>query len=230
MAVKRIICLANSRKLSGRCIAGKEEASGKWLRPVSDRFHEEVSEFERQYEDGSDPQVLDVIDVPLRHPKPNGHQTENWVLDPRHYWVRKDRLKWARLPSLVDQVADLWGVGQSSYSGQNDRISLEIAQKLDRSLYLVSVDGLTIKVFAPGQDFGNLKRRVQGQFSHNGTRYKLWITDPRIERTYRARADGEYSFPQCYLTVSLGEPHNDGFVYKLVAAVITRDLTGDAHE
>ena len=27
--VKRIVCLANSRKLSGRCVAGKELSSGR---------------------------------------------------------------------------------------------------------------------------------------------------------------------------------------------------------
>ena len=77
--VKRIICLANSRKLSGRCIAGVEisrygSAAG-WIRPVSAREHEEVSEHERQYEDGSDPRVLDVIDIPFVTPRPKGYQT-----------------------------------------------------------------------------------------------------------------------------------------------------------
>lgn len=60
---KRIVCLANSRKLQGRCIAGRELVGGKpaaWIRPVSDREHEEVSECERQYQDGSDPRVLDM--------------------------------------------------------------------------------------------------------------------------------------------------------------------------
>lgn len=89
--VERLVCLANSRKLSGRCVAGKElidEVAGPWVRPVSDRPKEEVSEDERQYEDGSDPRVLDIIDVPLTAPRPKAYQSENWLLEPEEYWKR----------------------------------------------------------------------------------------------------------------------------------------------
>lgn len=63
---RRIVCLANSRKMQGRCVAGRElnaGVAGSWIRPVSDRPAEEVSEYERQYQDGSDPRVLDIISV-----------------------------------------------------------------------------------------------------------------------------------------------------------------------
>lgn len=84
--IKRMVCLANSRKrLAGRCVAGRVLENGQptgWIRPVSNREHEEVSECERQYQDGSEPRLLDVIDVPLIESKPKGYQTENWLLDP----------------------------------------------------------------------------------------------------------------------------------------------------
>ena len=88
-AVKRILCLANSRKLSGRCIAGREIIADNpeaWIRPVSKREHQEVSEEESRYEDGTEPAVLDVINVPLVGPHPHLYQQENWLLDPDYYW------------------------------------------------------------------------------------------------------------------------------------------------
>ena len=96
--VKRIVCLANSRKLNGRCVAGKEILEdgniGRWVRPVSARKSEEVSEYERQYEDGGEPRVLDVIDVPLLSARPKNYQQENWLLDPDRYWERVCHVSW----------------------------------------------------------------------------------------------------------------------------------------
>ena len=82
-------------------------------------------------------------------------------------------------------------------------------------------------MFAPGAAFGNPKRRVQANFQHRGIRYALWVTDPVIERDYKARADGTYTIGECCLCVSLGEPlqkqNGESCRYKLVAAVIQRE-------
>ncbi len=91
MIVKRFLCLANSRKLSGRCVAGREltpEGPGPWIRPVSSRVHQEISEYERQYPDGSDPRVLDVIDITFIEHQPREYPSENWVIDSKRYWLR----------------------------------------------------------------------------------------------------------------------------------------------
>jgi hypothetical protein len=220
--IKRIVCLANSRKLQGRCIAGRELVGGgpgSWIRPVSDRPHEEVSEYERQYEDGSDPRLMDIIDVPLREPRPKGYQQENWLLDPNEYWVRAGRLSWTDLEGLADTSGTLWLNGHHTQNGQNDAIPLDKAVAVTSSLKLVHIDSTQLRVFKPGEAFGNPKRRAQARFRFDGHEYALWVTDPSIERAYLSREDGQYGLGVSYLTISLGEPFNNS-CYKLVAAVI----------
>ncbi|HVF14073.1 MAG TPA: hypothetical protein VM942_05695 [Acidimicrobiales bacterium] len=220
--IKRIVCLANSRKLSGRCLAGRELVDGRpagWIRPVSNREHEEVSEREREYENGKDPQVLDVIDVPLLEPRPKTFQSENWLLDADYYWKKVGRLEPADLENHVDNDGPLWLNANSTRAGLNDEIPIGHANGLTGSLTLVHVPALRIAVFSPGADFGNPKRRVQARFELGGDEYWLWITDPTYERRYLAQKDGEFALGDCYLTVSLGEPYG-GYVYKLVAAII----------
>lgn len=220
--VKRIVCLANSRKLNGRCIAGREiegaEPRG-WIRPVSAREHQEVSERERHYENGSDPAVLDIIDVPLLRSVPETFQQENWLLDPDNYWIRVGATSYPKLERLLDPVEPLWVDGYSTFNGTNDQIPEGVAATLTSSLRLIHVAGLRLKVFAPSAAFGDTKRRVQAQFEHAGSRYALWVTDPIYERRFLAQDNGSYALGECYLTVSLGEPFN-GSTYKLVATII----------
>jgi hypothetical protein len=226
--LKRLICLANSRKLSGRCVAGKEltaTGSGAWIRPVSDRPSEEVSERERQYEDGSDPQVLDLVRVPVLSHKPKSYQPENWLLDPHYYWEREGRAVWRDLAAMVDDPAVLWQNTSSSGKGINDRVALEEANGVGASLYLLHLAHARIRVYVPGAAFGETKRRVQASFVHRGTQYSLWVTDPVIEKKYLSGPDGLFSLGECYAAISLGEPF-DGFCYKLVAAIITPDRAG----
>jgi len=222
MHTKRMVCLANSRKYGGRCIAGKELIAGrpgKWIRPISDRECGEVAECERQYEDGTEPCVLDIVDVPLLRPQPHSYQQENWLIDPNWYWVKAGCASWTSLQRLVDPVSPLWMDGYSSFTGSNDKIPLERADELRDSLRLISTKSLTLAVFAPGQAFGNPKRRVQARFRYAAREYRLWVTDPVYEGTYLERPDGEYPLGECFLTVSLGEPF-EGYCYKLVAAII----------
>lgn len=220
---KRIVCLANSRKLSGRCIAGKEILDngqiGGWIRPVSDRAAEEVSEWERQYEDGSDPRVLDVLDVPLLNPKAKDYQRENWLLDPDQYWKKVSNVTPEQLAQFIDQSAPLWINGHSSNLGFNDRIPVSLANSLDNSLRLIRVASVELAVSTPGQAYGNNRRSVQGRFRFDGTHYWLRVTDPIIERQYLQYPEGTYPVGDCFVTVSIGEPFR-GDSYKLIAAII----------
>ncbi len=221
---KRIVCLANSRKLSGRCIAGRElvnDFPGDWIRPVSSREHQEVSEYERQYKDGSDPRLLDIIDIPLQKHQPWDHQQENWLLDPEYYWRKVAKYSWNDLQQLSETGGTLWQKGYSTRTGSNDRIPLQQANYETSSLKLIYVDKLSLRVFARGEAYENSKRRVQGQFRFGYNSYALWVTDPNIERAYLKREDGNYDLGECYLTISLGEPY-ESYCYKLIAAVMEK--------
>lgn len=219
-SVKRIVCLANSRKMSGRCVAGIDyaaPAAKAWIRPVSDREHQEVSEIERQYADGTDPRLLDIIDIPLLIPKPHLYQSENWLIDPQNYWVKVGTFAVADLSRLAGPVDDLWLNGDSSYNGLNDRIELEGAKALRNSLRLIVLNKATLVVAKSSGLFS--KRSVQARFTYGGTPYWLRVTDPTVTRRYLSRDDGNYALGKCAVSISLGEPLN-GYVYKLVAAIV----------
>lgn len=221
---KRIVCLANSRKLQGRCVAGKELIDGRpgaWIRPVSSRPKEEVSQRERCYADGRDPEVLDIINVPLLQPCPKDYQQENWLLDPTQRWVRVERFPVARLAKLADLPAPLWIDGYSSSRGQNDRVPLEDANTQTNSLMLVHATDFEFTSYHWDNSL-----RIRGCFTLGRVRYSLRVTDPAIEDLARQDIRRLTGRKACYLTISLGEPLRDNndpnkvYAYKLIAAVI----------
>ncbi|GGJ76334.1 hypothetical protein GCM10011583_04610 [Streptomyces camponoticapitis] len=220
--IKTLVCLANSRKLSGRCVAGMvDDDSREWVRPVSSRPKGEVSDRERKYEDGTDPNVLDIISVPLIRPQPNDFQSENWLLDPACYWKKNGRLGWRGLLSLEQQPSALWVNGFSTYHGNDDRLPIEEAVTLSDSLKLIRITNLRLQVHLPGAAFGDQKRVLRAHFSYAGHEYILRVTDPVYEQAYLAKPEGMYELGESFFTVSLGEPY-EGYVYKLVAAIIER--------
>jgi hypothetical protein len=107
---KRIVCLANSFKIGGSCIAGREVLGkgtyGGWIPPVSDRPTAEVWASECQYADNTVPKLLDIIDVPLSHAVPHNHQTENHVLAKKQ-WTKVGVLPWDELENLRERPASL---------------------------------------------------------------------------------------------------------------------------
>ncbi len=222
-SVVSIICLANSRKMSGRCVAGRKIENGKigeWIRPVSARPTEEISEEDRRYKDGILPALLDVISIPMIGAKPHNFQTENHLIDDRFHWDKvrtatKDEVK----ASVENPKGPLWDNSDSSGSGQHDRVPVTIANSLKHSLVLIEVQDLRIHVAIEGAKFGNAKKKARGEFTYDGIPYVLAITDPRIEAEYFKQAEATYSIGKAILCVSLGEPFG-GYAYKLIAAVI----------
>lgn len=59
-----------------------------WYPSHASRASHEVSMEERRYQNGSDPQLLDIVAVPGVGHQPLPHQVENHVLDAGFFWTR----------------------------------------------------------------------------------------------------------------------------------------------
>ena len=220
--IKRIVCLANSYRPSGRCIAGKEVLPdgglGGWLRPVSSPEEGGVGE-ERLYEDRSEPNILDVVNVPVLKHQPLDHQQENWLLDPDSRWVRTQRLASSDLEQYIDPVEPLWIDGSSGSNGENDRVPFSDAKSLEDSLRLIRINTLELSVSLNNRD----ERSVRGGFRYAGSFYLLSVTDPIFRDRYLQLPNDNYRIREILVTVSLGGPVNFGgyiYCYKLIAAII----------
>jgi hypothetical protein len=229
---KTILCLADSRKMSGCCIAGKEwddGTTGQWIRPVSERQAEEISIEDRRYEDGTLPRVLDVVSIEMKVPKPTGFQPENHVIDDGFYWRKVAQGTWEQVIAAVDNApGSLWLDGDSSYNGRNDQIHLAtVGQNLNSSLRLVRTRNLSLSVAMEGPP-ERRKRKVRANFIHNGQNYCFSVTDRPVEERYLKGPDGLFPVGDAVLCISLSEPFN-GYTYKLVASVITPGDVGERH-
>ena len=224
--VKRIVCLANSRKEGDRCIAGKELLEGDaW---AAGYVPSATAEMKRLIHssgstDHSEPRVLDVIGVPVLEARPSTYP-ENWLLDPHSTYPHPHKVCRFTFEDLLltDPTGPLWIDGHSGSNGRNDRIPLYLANALDSSLCLIQVDRLELstsnakhKQKVPGVS----PYRVQGRFRCDGVEYRLSVTDPIYEQAYGQRPNSRYTLDACFLTVSLGGAHKN-FAYKLIAAII----------
>jgi hypothetical protein len=221
---KQIVCLANSRKINGRCIAGKVIGggdSGEWIRPVGAAEHGELFS-ERLYANGTDPQLLDIIRIKLVRRTAHGCQTENHLVDLSQQWAKEGTLSWQNLVTLVDDVQlPLWYDGVSSGNGLNDRIPAEIAAALPKSLALIEVKDLELRLGVEGAYFGNPRRKVRAHFVYKDTEYVFAVTDQNIEMRFTDKPAGySETLPVARLCLSIGEPYQ-GACYKLVAGILT---------
>lgn len=218
MKEARLVCLANSRKLGGRCVAGlrmhgKQVRIGDWVRPVSHSEHGEVPV--PYYDDGSEMQLGDVVvfqeGLAIRHLP--GYQPENVSFSGS--WRHKGRVTWAALCRLAESEVEPWPVGGSSSMGCNDRFLLEHAPQVRKSLTLQRVDDLELAVL---QNPYSNAWDVRAEFSIGGTTLRLKVTDPVVEARLQSTRRSE-SLGDALVCLSLGEPYQ-GHVYKLLAGVV----------
>ncbi len=152
MPTKQILCLANSRKLLGHCIAGKEltaEGYGGWIRPVSSSTGGGLTTADINYQNGETPKLLDIMSVPLLDETPYFHQSENHLNNAQQYWAKVGEATHEVLAGIEDRVDTLWLNGYHSTQGLNDRIPESIAKEsIVSSLLLIRPTTMIINIEA----------------------------------------------------------------------------------
>jgi len=241
MFYKTIVCLANSRKNGGRCVAGKEIINGQltphWIRPVSRSGTGELSSRQSRLRDRipfpklpnwlnnwlglfikrySSAQMLDLITIPLLEHQSHAYQSENYLIDNDQCWIKEPATIPIQLSQCCDATESLWINGYHSYSGSNDKIPLAIAEtQVKTSLLLIKPSTINIIV---ASEF-NHRLKVRTEFTYRGQHYRLVVTDPQFEYRYKFKPTGNYPLgKEVYLCISLGEPFQN-YCYKLVTAI-----------
>jgi hypothetical protein len=217
-----LICLANSYKLSYRCVAGLRVDGGGWVRPVSDKEHGELQYSQYRLPDHSEPHLLDMIRMGLSHGRPLPHQPENWLMNDSG-WTLLER------PASADHARVIAAaVHRGSLLFGNKGRSVPYAHFRNRpareSLLLVQPADIRWHTAFNTYELRNMPRVF---FQLDDVAYDLPLTDPAYAGPLQRRDEGDYrssdlGIPEdatILFTISLGEPL-DGVCYKLVAAVV----------
>jgi hypothetical protein len=231
---RRIVILANSTKRHNRCVAGKViswddtqyHATG-WIRPI-DRNEAEgaVSVKVMRCEDGSYPQVLDIVDVPVLGHAADPNHPEDWVIDRSRRWKRVQQFPAALVHHLCDDGSNLW-----NQPSQSRRVLEGYVTKMANPASLMLVkppSGWKMSLFKDTNFEGRIRTKSRLSFSLGGHDHLFDNNDPHIHTHYAEAVsvplEGEVIIPfrepeSLYFTLSL-TPAFKGWHYKILAAVI----------
>jgi hypothetical protein len=208
----RFVCLANSLKEGGRCVAGIELDANhrpvfhnglpKWIRPVCPTDHGEIPIHHTIAFD-----LLDILEMNVTGSKAEGYQSENVSFDPP--FTKVGALEISSLAPLCDHRNTLFG-------NYGKAIAVDSIAALDHSLVLIRTHKLKAE-FRTNPSRKN-KPQLRAGFEYHSTYYDLPVTDPIFqERILNHSCDLPDEDP-IYLCVSIGIPW-EGWHYKLVAGV-----------
>ena len=209
----RIVCLANSFKDAGRCLAGIDLDTGQWVRPVPAGGGGVPTDWVTI--GGAELRPLDIIEVNLDPaPVATRYQRENrGLLNPGCRLI-------GRLPPA--ETRKYCEFTPTLLHSKSDRVTPQVLESLPPDQWK------SLQLVWPSEFSFEKDERVDYKWRAHfrdffGTLFKLRLTDPAlIARLKRGDRIGS----RCYLAISLTEPFvpPDGGMeprcYKLVAGVV----------
>jgi hypothetical protein len=213
----RIVCLSNSYKEGGRCLAGVKINDNNqllirnnravWIRPVCNTPHEEV------------PNQLAVninyYDVIQFDNDPNytrdDYQSENVLIQNNHINV----IQRVNMANIMDRLCDNDNFNLI-FGNRGKAVHPEIIETLNHSLMMIKVSNFEIidRTYE-GQNYP----QIRISFNYNTNNYDLPITDPVFLHQYQLNNNLLDNTENLYLILSLGVLH-EGWYSKLVATIL----------
>lgn len=215
---KYFICLANSYKHGGRCIAGIEitkNAEGnlvivnnpdgrpRWIRPISNEKDGVIPN-----EIAQDINLFSIIKLSDAIPCARNPHVE----DTKYTQLKCYKGRFSRNKDFINLCLDK--KHQNLFYSQGKAISVDRAGQLDYSLMLIHLENAEAYI-----DEKREKSKYRMKFNYYGYNYDFSITDPIFLEKLRKAPSRSLQLKDVYLTLSLGLEF-DGFHFKLVAGVI----------
>ena len=215
---KYFICLANSYKRNGRCIAGVEvtisqdshwkivrndDGSPHWIRPIDQHtVYGEILEGEAHYIP-----LLSVVKLSEVVPCPHESHSEdvNYMQMTAIGMINSNR-------EVLEQLSD--NVHFEVFYTTDLAISPEVYAKGNYSLMMIHPENILFQ-----EDLTKKRARYRMLFSYHGTNYDFSITDPVFYEQIALQPDILTSLTDVYLTLSIGLEY-EGRHHKLIAGLI----------
>lgn len=215
----RFVCLANSYKEGGRCVAGIEvdnnnkpkikNGNPKWIRPICDTLHGEIPTDLVAHLN-----LLDIIEVDTTDSRDEkNYQSENMYFFENSIKV-VDRFDSDNLHSLLDSRRLI-------FDSRGKALSEEFIERLSYSLMFIRTNEFRI-LCKPSEDRAK-KIQIRMLFCFYGNEYDFPVTDPVFLHKYQVNRNFIDQYNEANLCVSVGIPWNN-WHYKLVAGIILKKV------
>lgn len=209
----KLLCLANSYKEGGRCVAGvllhedhspvRVNGNPVWIRPVGTSGHGQLpTEMCQKLK------PLDVIELSGITPAGEGYQSENYLFSGRRIYVLQ---RGAAIP-----IEELYSHTALLFGNRGKVLSEEEITGLQYSLLLIRSTKfrVTTKLYE-----GNQKPKYRLVFEYKGIEYDLPITDPLFLEDFEK--DSTLLAAKAYIDIVLSiSVCHKGLYYKLVATIL----------
>ncbi|MBY0755130.1 hypothetical protein K5V21_06645 [Clostridium sardiniense] len=213
---KKVIILTRSDKNGGYCVAGIDVKKERFIRLVSDDEGTDyaLTDNDIMYEDGTQMQPMEIIEVELLGKQGSENQPENYIIDDSKYFEKVGKAKKSEIREYLMKPDFIF------YNSEASVLEEDMEEILDKySLVLFRVDEfkLWLDKFKDG--------RITANFNYNDEEYRfIKITDHTLTDRYYDKVEEcsprPYVIKKAILVMSLAGVAVKGKYYKLVANII----------